>query len=51
MYDAAGKRDGVPDIALDDVVLTLDETGSLTPRALHGPAIDQLFVFRLISDS
>jgi RHS repeat-associated protein len=38
VYDTAPGKDG-----LSDIVLVFDDSGSLTNRYLHGPAVDQVF--------
>ncbi len=42
VYDDGGKRDPATGVALDDMVLVFDDTGSLISRYLHGPGIDQV---------
>jgi RHS repeat-associated protein len=43
VYDFTSKSDGVTDVRMDDVVLTLDGSNAIRNRYLHGPAVDQVF--------
>ncbi len=49
IYDDGGKRDPGTGVPLDDVVLVLDDSGSLISRELHGPGFDQILASEFFS--